>query len=614
MFPATILVPLLINNRFETNVVDIALVLLTSGLGTICFIVFTKGKIPAYIGSSFAFIGLTIFLISSQTSDIVTPQMAYTYVCWAYIFAGVLLLSLSFIYRFKDIGKILSFILPAPIVGPAISLIGLELADTAAADSGFQLGSGSVDQSSVLIAISTLVIIILMAITRRRFLKNAAIIVGMISGYIIAMLLNGAPLFDLSGATLFKPPSVSIPILSFPPNIISLFISVIPATLIVFTENIGRITIITRMTNGSSENQPIFNSTNVSSFRKSVFCHGLATLLASLLGSVPNTIYAENIAVMGIHSTDTHEQQRLYKEKDRFVKQLCEPFSYIPFLVAAIIAILVSFLGFLQTILLSVPKPVIGGIELFLFGIISAPGIQLLVEQRVNYKKISNQILTASVLISGISGLTLDLGYVELKGMSLGFVVGVVLNLIINFLRWIGRLNDHISFDELLENCMNFIVRKDVIAIGNISDTLPNTMCASNNSLCSDSVLNEEVSENIDFYGVTTEHLLSALTGKEDQIIIKSKWISSDFIKDVVKNSTYAAIGENGQKEIVVHKTANSLYIYIKSSILDVDMTQEYLNDYRRIIDLDSDGFLRIPINGDIPMRAIKKLLKQNSG
>jgi uracil permease len=602
MFPATILVPLLINNKFNASIIDIALALFTSGIGTIAFLILSKGKIPVYVGSSFAFIGLTMYLIASQTSQSVTPQMAYAYIGWAYAFSGAFLIILSLIYQIKGIAKFLSFILPASVVGPAISLIGLELADTAIADSGFSL-TGVANSNFAIISISTLIVIVLMSITRHKFLKNAAIVVGMVFGYIIATLLHVAPDWSSLQFDIIKPPLFSSPFTQVPPNLVGLFISVIPATLIIFTENIGRITVVSRMTNGGSENQPIFNMNSVSVLKTSVFGHGTATLLAAVFGSVPNTIYAENIAVMGIHSTDIYEQQRLNDEKDSFIKSLCEPFSYIPFLIAAIIAILVSFFGVLQTVLLSIPKPVIGGIELFLFGIISAPGIQLLVEQKVNYKKISNQLLTASVLISGISGLTVNLGLVELKGMSLGFVVGVFLNLLIRFLKWTGRLNDFLSFDEIIGMCSKYISKEKLIyKIGIVKNKTKTA-----HSPIETDVLKLEIEEIINFSGISVDLLLTYLSGVNEQVVIGGRTYSVEYLKDIVSSSTYAAIGENN--EIIILKTSNSQNILVNKNALTEEKALEFLTDYRETVDGLFPGYLRIPANGDTSMRIIKNIL-----
>lgn len=455
MFPATVLVPLMINNHFGgSTIIDVTLVLLTSGIGTLAFLIFSKGKIPAYVGSSFAYIGVTIYLMTGLQNNGNPIETAYTYVGWAYIFAGIILIFLSLICKFKNISRILTFLLPAPIIGPAISLIGLELASTALADSGF-IASGSFQLTNAVISLATLIIIVLFSVTRHKFLKNAAIIVGIVIGCIISMIITREPIINLKGVDVFHMPKITCPILHLPPNILNLFIAVIPSTLIIFMENMGRLTIIDRMINERTVEQPIFNKNVITSFKTSLLSHGIATTVAAMLGSVPNTLYTENIAVMEIHAMN-----RTYIKEDNeknFIINLYKPYSCAPYVVAAVIAIIVSFIGILQETLLNIPKPVIGGVELFLFGIISAPGIQLLVEQRVNYKKISNQLLTASVLISGISGLPINLGIVELKGMSLGFTVGVILNLLFSFLRWIGRLNDYVSFEEVFQKCVNAV-------------------------------------------------------------------------------------------------------------------------------------------------------------
>lgn len=596
MFPATILVPIMVNNKFNITIIDITLVLMTSGIGTLLFLIFTKGKIPAYLGSSFAYIGLTIYLIEGFMKNGISPSKAYIYVGWAYIFAGIFLIILSFICRYRYIVEIFNFLLPPPIVGPAISLIGLDLASTAIADSGFTSSANSLSVHAPIVSIVTLLVIILFSVTRHKFLKNAAIIVGMIAGCLVFVFLNGIPT-NINFGEIVKIPNITVPIFSVPPNLFSLFISIIPASLIIFIENLGRLTIIGRMTQNYRENDPIFNKTVIASFKSSLFAHGVATTIAAFLGSVPNTIYTENVAVMGIHSTN--KIPIITKKEKKFIKQLYNPFSYIPYVVASIIAISTSFIGVLQILLLNIPKPVIGGIELFLFGIISAPGIQLLVEERINYKKISNQLLTASVLISGISGLSIDLGIVKFEGMSLGFTVGLILNLVFKLLKYIGGLNDSIIFYELFELCINNLEGSWII-----NSVMQTTNYDSNDKNISiDCLLND----------VSTSDINSILKGNINRNDLKNMHsLSIDYIKAIVSNSCEINIGNSkyvGEDIIKLKKTANRQSIEIKN--LPETIVTQMLNDFSDSCDWDKlKKSLILEIDGQIPERVIIKVLK----
>lgn len=582
MVPATILVPIMVNNAIGETVIDMSLVLFTSGIGTILFTVFSKGRIPAYLGSSFAYIGLTIYLIESHVSPDVTPQMAYSYVGWSYIFSGALLSILSFLYKKTNIDRILSFILPASVIGPAISLIGLELSDTAIADSGFDLVNGVVDKNAVLVSLVTLIAIILFSLMKKKRLKNVSIIAGMVVGFAVYSITNGLPDFDFSGK-IFTAPDFSLPILSVPPNLVSLFVAVIPATFIIFTENIGRVTVINQMVSEDKNNSGIFNKESIKQLHTGLLSHGLSTVIVTLMGSVPNTVYAENIAVMGIHNTEAKD------DPDKFIRDLTKPFSLYPYFVAAIIAISFSFIDALQTILLGIPKAVIGGMELFLFGIISAPGIQMLVDQRVNYKKASNQIITAAVLITGVSGLTVDLGFVELKGMSLGFVVGILLNLLVQLLKWIGNTSDVISFDELLEESLGAIINTDKEK----SDENDHTVCF-------------ELSGRQ--FSMDAYDLLLALQGSATQVQVNGISESADWAIDTIKHSSCADLKKDNKKLFSVEKTANSLIIDIVKENLNKDIISIYLNDYPEAIDAD-EGEIHINISENIPMRRIRELI-----
>ncbi len=513
----------------------------------------------------------------------------YSYIGWAYVFSGVLLVLLSFLYKKTHIDRFLSFILPASVVGPAISLIGLELADTAVIDSGFDVSNGLVDANAALISIVTLFVIVLFSLLKHRILKNAAIIVGMIAGYLVYFFTNDFPTADLSVSDLlaFTLPRFDLPLLHFPKHWGSLLVAVIPATFIIFTENIGRVTVINRMVNHEESEVGIFNERSIRQLHSGLLSHGISTILVTLTGSVPNTIYAENIAVMGIHNTEAK------KDPDHVICNLTRPFSVYPYLVAAGIAILFSFAGILQSLLLGIPKAVIGGMELFLFGIISAPGIQLLVDQRVNYKKISNQIITAAVLISGVSGLSVGLGVVELKGMSLGFVVGILLNLLVQLLKWIGNTSDVIGFDELIEECLGALIgHKEHIGAdgwGIRLRSLERTICHINSS-----------------------DLFLALKGSADRVLVDGIPESADWAIDTVKHAAAAEFLDGERALFTVRKTANSMIVDFPKDSLDGDTQTIFLNDYPDAIDEDG-SLLHVDLAGSIPMRKLRELVRAAS-
>jgi len=603
MFPATILVPLTVNALTNSNVIDVSLVLLTSGLGTIVFLLCSRLKIPTYLGSSFAYIGLAVFLINTMTNADISPQLAYSYVGWSYVFGSIILVLLSlslFICKAKNINikGAINFFLPAALVGPAISLIGLELASSAVQDAGFTAASIAVTTSAIqlsalnskIVALLTLAIIIIATITRRKFFKNSALFLGMVGGFILSILLseNNVSMAMFQAETI-KLPIVSIPLLSLPPNLPQLLIAVIPVALVVFTENMMRVTVITRMTS-SDKKEANFSDKTLENFKMSTLSHGIASFFASLMGSVPNTLYAENIAVMGAQSVDKTEDKRFEQEKDRFVKYLHSSFSCLPYFVAAGLAIVVSFSGHLQQLLLNIPIPVLGGMKLFLFGIIAAPGIQLLVDQRVDYKKISNQILTASVLIAGISGLTLSLGIVDLSGMSLGLVVGILVNILIKSFDYFGRLNDSVKIEEIFKSC---------------AKEMPQNM--------------QLLTVDGKVYSADITNIQELLSEKKSTISINDVPLSMKTIFNTIADSSEITFGFDDMKETIVQISQRNYVYYIWISIAHLPendyskFNRDHINENDNTVEeveRDNVRFVRIRMGENVPMRTIRKLLK----
>lgn len=597
MLPATILVPILVNNSCG-SIIDTSLVLFTSGLGTIVFCLFSSfrfdpekkriyfGKpIPAYLGSSFAYIAITIYLLDSQMYQGIEPEMAFVYVGWAYFFSSGLLIVLSMMFYFiKGLDRFFSKYLPATVIGPAISLIGLELSDTAISDAGFKTENGIVDLNAIMVSMITLAVIVLLSIIRRKFWNNAAIIFGVLIGCVVYILVNGVPETNLGSVLDVSIPDFHLPLMVIPKNWVRLLVSIIPATLVVFTESIGRVTVINRMTSNDSEAK-IFDQKSVKMIGRAVLSHGFAMISSVFIGSVPNTIYAENIAVMGIYR---NKKER--KDPCDFVNKITDPYSAAPYLTAAIIAMLFAFSGLLQNIIMNIPKPVIGGMELFLFGIISAPGIQLLVEQRVNYKKISNQIVTASVLLTGISELSIKINWFEIKGMSLGLVVGFALNILVLFLKWMGILCDPVTIDEAAKSCLTAVSKSG----DKVTVYIPN--CENLG----------EIPEN--------KKLISILEG------FGSDAKSEDWRDAVSRASAIYFRNAEGEDIIRIIKRENSLNVDIRKSALSDELAVVYLNDYNDATDIDSemdnDGdenieFLVIDLSRNIPLRKIETLIKQ---
>jgi hypothetical protein len=309
-----------------------------------------------------------------------------------------------------------------------------------------------------------------------------------------------------------------------------------------------------------------------------------------MLGSVPNTMYAENIAVMGIHK-NTEERP----ESDKFIKSITNPYSVIPFIIAAVLAIVFSFVTVLQNIVVNIPKPVIGGMEMFLFGIISAPGIQLLVDQRVNYKKVSNQVITASVLITGISELSFNFKFFELKGMSLGLVVGILLNIVVIILKEVGWLCDSLSVDEVLTDCMKAIPE-------NVSERINVSGC----------LMKKEDA-------VTAATMKKILSNYNGTIKVRDDNIPADQIRDGLSHINEVEIFSSCAI-IRILRGANRINVEISVKSLDADTVNNCLNDYQDAIDIVSrkvDGcdekidFMDIDLSHRISLHKVASIISK---
>lgn len=167
----------------------------------------------------------------------------------------------------------------------------------------------------------------------------------------------------------------------------------------------------------------LYSYTEQRFYHSSLKAHAVSDILSILLGSAPNAMYAENLAIMNLNNSELSAGNKIKHDHDPFVNRCYSLYSFYPYLFASVISLLASSFGFLQNLLTAIPSPVLGGMEPFIFGLISAPGIQMLVDQKVNYKKISNQIITASVLLAGVSNISMNFQILELKGMSLGLTI-----------------------------------------------------------------------------------------------------------------------------------------------------------------------------------------------
>ena len=370
MFGACVLVPLLVG-------INPSIAILTAGIGTLIFHLCTKGKVPVFLGSSFAFI-TPIITISTMYND-------YSYVQGGIIVVGLIYALMSFVVYKIGVDKI-NKILPSHVVGAMIIVIGLSLVPSAVTNI----------QTNTMVALVTLGISLLITFFGEGFIKQLGILIGVICGYILALSMGIVDTSIIQNANLITLPSLTLPKFSLEAIMI-----IAPLSLCTLCEHIGDIT-----TNGTVVGKDFVKDPGL---HKTILGDGLATLVAGLLGSVPNTTYGENTSLLAI--TKNYNPKLLRR--------------------TAMIAIVLSFIGIFGAVLQSVPACVIGGISLQLYCMIAWIGVKNIKDNK-SYKSIKKLIVIAVILIVGLSGFTITLGSIAISGLALAVIVGVILNLVLN--------------------------------------------------------------------------------------------------------------------------------------------------------------------------------------
>ena len=393
MFGSTVLVPIIFG-------VNPATILLMNGIGTILYLFITKGQIPAYLGSSFAFISPVLVVLDKYHG-----VEGYSYALGGFLMVGIVLTVVGLIVKYAGTGWI-DVIFPPAAMGAIVAVIGLELVPVAARMAGWippedplEAAEWTMNIPEATVALLTLAITLIFWVTLRGFLKIIPILLGIISGYIIAYFF-GILNFDLveEASWLTTPEFYTMKI-----DWSSIFI-ILPAALVLIPEHIGHLFVTSNIVGKDLMRKPGLD--------RSLMGNGISTMISSFFGSTPNTTYGENIGVLAI--------TRVY--------------STWVLGIAALMAIILSFVGKLAALIQSIPTPVMGGISLLLFGIIAASGIRMLVEAKVDYSKSQNLILTCVVLVIGISGASIKIGEVALTGMGLATVIAIILGIFFKIL------------------------------------------------------------------------------------------------------------------------------------------------------------------------------------
>lgn len=394
MFSASVLVPWLFG-------INASIVLLMNGIGTLIFIAITKGKAPAYLGSSFAFLSPALLLIND-------PNFGYRYALGGFVMTGVIFCLVAILIKFAGTGWI-DIVLPPAAMGPVVALIGLELAGSAASNGGLILSDTytAIDPKFIAVFLITIFMAVIGQVIFKGFAAALAILLSIITGYVAALLLGLVDFTPVVEAHVFGMPNFTLPIF----NLTAILI-IIPASLTVISEHIGHQVVTSEIVGRDLLKDP--------GLHRSLFADGISTTISGFTGAVPTTTYGENIGVMAVTKV----------------------YSVWVIGGAAVFSILLAFFAPASALISTIPGPVMGGVSFLLYGMIAASGIRLIVDRRVNYAKARNLAMTAIVLVTGLSGAFIQIGDVKLTGMCLATIVGIFLGVSFYIVDRLGIAND----------------------------------------------------------------------------------------------------------------------------------------------------------------------------
>ncbi|WP_306482964.1 uracil permease [Anaerococcus sp.] len=391
MFGASVLVPILFG-------INPGIVLLMNGIGTLLFILITKQKAPAYLGSSFAFLAPGTAIIASE---------GFQYAQGAFIVVGILGCLLAYIiYKFGT--SWIDVLLPPAAMGAVVALIGFELAGNTVTGGtiGANLMTDTASSKDFLVFFITLFTAIIGSVAFKGFFSTIPILISIMVGYIAAVFFGMVDFTPVREVSLFTLPEFRAPRFSA-----SAILAMLPVILVITSEHISHQVVTSNIIGIDLLKEP--------GLHRSIFADNFSSALSGFVGGVPTTTYGENIGVMAI--TGVYSVQVIGG--------------------AAVISIIMAFFGPLAAIIQTIPGNVIGGVTFLLYGMIGTSGIRLLVDQKVDYSKSSNLVLTSVIFIAGLSGLSLKFGAIELQGMVLASVVAVVLSAFMSLLRKLNLIN-----------------------------------------------------------------------------------------------------------------------------------------------------------------------------
>jgi uracil permease len=400
MFGATVLVPILLG-------VNPAIALLMNGIGTLIYSFITKGGIPAYLGSSFAFIAPVVLINKSYGG--------FSHAQAGFIFFGLFFIVVSFIIKYFGL-KWIDIVMPPAVMGAVVAVIGLELAPNAAMQAGLTSWPTDVgkvvmpyvaDPKVIFVSLFTLGVGIFGTVLFRKFFQIIPILTAVIAGYLLALAMGMVDTKVITDAAWFALPKFTAPVYD-----LSAILIIAPACLVVLAEHISHLIVTGKITGTDLMKDP--------GLHRSLLGDGISNVISGFTGSPPNTTYGENIGVMAI--------TRVY--------------SVWVIRGAAILAICFSMVGKIAAAIQSIPAPVMGGITMLLYGVIAVQGFRMYVEQKVDFSKSYNIVLGAITFVIGVSGAHVKIGQVEFKGMAFAAITGIVLSIIFYILSKLGLMNE----------------------------------------------------------------------------------------------------------------------------------------------------------------------------
>ncbi|WP_374102954.1 solute carrier family 23 protein [Bacillus sp. ISL-77] len=386
MFGATILVPYLVG-------LSPAIALISSGLGTLAFLLITKFKVPAYLGSSFAFIAP---VIAAKTAGGPGGAMVGTFL--AGLVYGIVALVIS-----KAGHRWIMNLLPPIVVGPVIIVIGLALSGTAVNMAMNNPATGKYSLLHFSVALVTLAATIIFSIYAKKMLSMIPILAGIIVGYIYALLVGIVDFKPVLDAKWFEMPEFILPFVSYKVKFTwDLVLLMVPVAIVTLSEHIGHQLVLSKVVGRDYIKEP--------GLHRSILGDGTATIISALVGGPPKTTYGENIGVLAI--------TRVY--------------SVYVIAGAAVFAIIFGFIGKITTLIGTIPTQVMGGVSILLFGIIASSGLRMLVDSKIDFGNKRNLVISSVILVIGIGGAVIKVSdSLQIQGMALAAICGVLLNLIL---------------------------------------------------------------------------------------------------------------------------------------------------------------------------------------